>query len=724
MNKLIETSLNIDAPKCKTLNHIRKYPNQNSHITNTDIIIDETVDPYFWLHDKNNSEVIDYLNAENNYADKVMRSTNNLQQELFNEIKARIKETDNSAPWQIDNYCYYYRTEINKEYSIFCRKLISASCSDSPEEFLEEILLDENILASDQEFFVIGDLEVSPCHKYLAYTVDTTGNECYELFIKHLTTAETKKITFDTDINIAPEITWSADSKHLIYITLDNSLRPYSIWSYFYQPKKLVPKTKTRLIFTEPDEKFRVSIERTRSNKYILIESSSQTSTEIYYLPASNLSKNIDKLTSVKPRQANIEYSVDHYFNNNTQEQYFYILINSPTKLNYELFKYNFNSSSSTNLELLIAHNNNIQLESIECFADYAVLYTKENCVTALNIIRNYNFDNIQHLDLTTILSEELYEISAGQNEMYDSKEYIFELESFVTPSRVYAIKPAMPEPDLRLIKASQVFNVNKDNYVTKRLFVNKIPISLIYNKHTYQPNGRQPLLLYGYGSYGISIDPYFSYSRFSLLDRGIAFAIAHIRGGGELGDEWHHQGRLDCKTNTFSDFITAANYLISNKYTNSKKLIIHGGSAGGLLIGNVINQRPDLFNIAIAEVPFVDCLNTMLDPDLPLTINEYEEWGDPNNQTVYNYIKSYAPYENIKPQNYPNLLINNSLNDCRVGFWEAAKWAAKLRANKTNNNILLLKTLMNAGHGGSSGRYQSLYETAFNFNFILNSLD
>lgn len=727
MNKLLAASIDADAPKCKTLPHIRKYQNQNYS--------NETVDNYAWLEEKNNSEVIDYLEAENKYTEEVMKSTKALQGDLFSEIKSRIQENDQSAPWQLDQYLYYIRTEAGKEYSIFCRKLIDSQTAT------EEILLDENVLAHGYDFFDIGDIEISPCHKFLAYTVDTNGNECYDIYLKYLPNQKTAKLNFssqhDHNINLASEIMWSADSKNILYLRLDDTLRPFEVWccDINTQNLKIIYNNPAHcitncLIYKEPDERFRLSVDRTRSDKYLLITSSSHVSTEIYYLPAKNVKKHLSHLRSIKPRAQNTEYSVDHYYES-SECNYFYVLLNNIEKPNYELFRMQISSNS---WECIIKHNEFVQLECLECFANYAVLFTKENGLTKLHIINNYDFKNIKTLDLVNILSEDVYELSPGDNEMYHNKEYIFEFESFITPAITYAINPRISEPDLRIIKADQAYNFNKSNYVTQRIFIDiknsdhQLPISIVYNKHAYQQNGKCPLLLYGYGSYGISIDTYFSYGRLSLLDRGIAFAIAHVRGGGELGDKWHYDGRLDCKLNTFDDFILATEHLIQNKYTNSNKLVIHGGSAGGLLIGNVINQRPELYYLAIAEVPFVDCLNTMLDPSLPLTIPEYEEWGNPTESSeVFKYIKSYAPYENISEVQYPNLLINNSLNDTRVGYWEAAKWTAKLRTIQEKLNgketVTLLNTRMNAGHSGVSGRYQAIQEAAFNYSFIISCL-
>lgn len=729
----------MNAPKCKTLQHIRKYENNN--------YIDETTDLYHWLFDpdKANPEVIDYLQAENNYTDRTMAATKPLQNIIFNEIKARIQESDSSAPWRHDQYLYYFKTEVDKEYDIFCRKSVSLTSTFSVPK--EETLLDENLLAHNQAYFSVGDLEISPCHNYLAYTVDLIGNESYELYIKNLINNKTYHVKLVNNLNA--EIIWSADSKNILYLNLDNALRPYQVYSFDFAKFNQDPNNiHTNLLFTELDERFRVSIERTRSNKYLLITSQSQISTEVYYLAANNINSSENTIESIKPRQQNIEYSVEHYYDyykkQDTNTECFYVLINSEQKPNFELYKTNFNLNSDSisaksakqTWELLIPHSIGTTLESFECFADYAILFTKINGLNYLNIVDKYNFNQIKTINIAKILNQEVYELSPGHNEMYNNPEYTFEFESLASPPCTYGIKSSLAcldldNIDLRLIKANRVLNnFNSNNYITKRIFISidsntKLPVSLVYNKNLYTPGHKQPLLLYGYGSYGISIETYFSYSRISLLDRGIAFAIAHIRGGGELGETWHHAGRLENKKNTFSDFITAAEYLINHKYTSTGNLIIHGGSAGGLLIGNVINQRPELFNTAIAEVPFVDCLNTMLNPELPLTVTEYEEWGNPTADIkFYEYIKSYAPYENIKTQSYPNLLINNSLNDTRVGYWEAAKWAAKLRTHKLDKNIVLLKTLMNAGHGGASGRYQEIHEVAFNYSFILLNLN
>jgi oligopeptidase B len=715
----------ISAPKCKTLPHVRKYYN-----TNNPEYTDEVNDPYHWLIDKSNQEVIDYLIAENNYTNYVMSDTKKLQEQLFLEFKNRIQETDSRAPWPHDNYLYYFRTIAEKEYHLFCRKNINDQTTDS-----EQILLDKNLLAEQYDFFNIGDLEVSPCHNYIAYTVDTIGNECYELYIKDLNTNESFNLNIQ---NISPDIEWSADSKVLLYLKLDELLRPYELNCFncfeFLTNKKL----NTQLNFTlhyETDEKFRLCVERTRSKEYLIITAQSKISTEVYYLPAHNLTPDsINKIQLIKPRLEHVEYYIEHHRHNN--QNHFYILLSSEKTPNFELYKVDLNTTTdlqnTNNWQLIIPHDINTKLDHLDCFKDYCILFTKSNGLNNLYIINNYNFTKLEKYDIELNFKEQIYDIAPANNEMYDHNEYRLQYESMSTPHSIYSVKISQDNNyQLTLIKTDSVLNnYNKSDYISERLFVNtapnvSVPISLIYNKNKYKKDGSHPLLLYGYGSYGISIDPYFSYTRISLLDRGIAFAIAHIRGGGELGEPWHHQGRMHVKTNTFLDFIKCSEYLIHNKYTSAAKLIIQGGSAGGLLIGYVINQRPELFNIAIAEVPFVDCLNTMLDPTLPLTVTEYDEWGNPTDSAlVYQYIKSYAPYENIKTQNYPHLLINNSLEDTRVCYWEAAKWTAKLRTHKLDNNLLLLNTEMAAGHGGVSGRYQAMKDTAFTYSFILKCLN
>lgn len=712
------------APKCKTLKHIRKYSNPN----NPDYI-DETIDPYHWLTDKENPEVIEYLKAENNYTTEVMSDCKDLQNEIFNEIKTRIKEDDTSAPWQQDDYSYYFKTVKDQEYSIFCRKKNNNQ--------LEEILINENELAKVHDFFNIGDIEVSPCNNFIAYTADTVGNEQYELFLKDIEDNKTINISNINNIGlVSADVTWSADSNDIIYIKLDDNLRPYKVYVYNLQNQNHF------VLYTEDDERFWVSANLTRTKSFILLNSQSKLSTEVQYLPAAQITEQSkSKLKIIKPREQHIEYYADHYCDINTNTNYFYILINSKEKPNFELHRYDINSNSgSSNWELLIKHNITTKLSDLECFKNYCVLFTRENGLNHLYIVNNYDFNKISKLEVEQIFNEQVFNIEPGHNEMFNQDHYVFEYESLATPHGVYSLDTTKnntnSKENIKLIKQDEVLlGFKSDDYISERVFVeipnstdsiyNKVPVSIIYNKNKYKKDGQHGMLLYGYGSYGISIDPYFSHSRISLLDRGIAFAITHIRGGGELGETWHHNGRLDCKENTFTDFINTAKFLIANNYTSPNKLAIQGGSAGGLLIGNVINQAPELFKVAIAEVPFVDCLNTMLDPDLPLTITEYEEWGNPTaNIDVYEYIKSYAPYENIKAQNYPNLLINNSLEDCRVSYFEAAKWAAKLRANKTDSNTLLLKTQMTAGHGGPSGRYQAIHDVAFNFSFILKYLN
>jgi len=663
---------------------------------------EKRIDNYYWLREKN-PDAIAYLESENDYTRAIMKHTEPVQEQLYKEMVGRIKETDVSAPVKIDDYYYYSRTEEGKQYRIYCRK----SLSEKPEVINceEEILLDENALAAGHDYFQLGVFEISPDHSLLAYSTDMNGSETYTLYIKNLKTGE---LLHDVIENTYYSVEWANDNKTIFYDILDESKRPYKVFRHVLgtDPKDDV------LIYHEEDESFFVEISKTKSKAYILISSESNTTSEAHYFSAD---QSTDVLKIIQPRSHEIEYYVTHHDNS------FYIVTNDNAK-NFRLMKAPVSDPSKENWKEVIPHKDSVRIDDVESFKEHLVIYERENGLKRIRIINTIN--NEEHY---VDFPEPVYNFWIGDNPEYDTNILRFEYTSLVTPRSVFDYN--MDSRSRELKKQYEIpSGYDPSLYQSERVFAKAcdgtmIPISLVYRKGMVK-DGRAPLYLYGYGSYGNSIDPSFSTNRLSLLDRGFIYAIAHIRGGEEMGRYWYEQGKLLNKRNTFTDFIACAEHLIAEKYTSSDMLVISGGSAGGLLIGAVINMRPDLFKAAVAEVPFVDVINTMLDPSIPLTVTEYEEWGNPNDKEYYDYIKSYSPYDNVEQKDYPNILITTSLNDPRVQYWEPAKWTARLRALKSDNNLLLLKTNMGAGHGGASGRYDYLKEIAFEYAFILACLD
>jgi oligopeptidase B len=680
---LSSTDQNPTLPVAKIIPHITTIHNE------------EQIDNYFWLRDRDNPEVIQYLEAENKYTEAMMKNTEKLQETLYNEMKGRIKETDVSAPVKIDNYYYYSRTEKDKQYEIHCRKKGSLDAN-------EEILLDENILAEGHGYFSIGVFEVSPNHRLLAYSTDTEGSEKYTIYVKDLTSGEMLK---DVIPNTSYSLEWANDDKTFFYSILDDAMRPYKVFRHVLGTD---PKD-GKMVYHEKDEAFYVNVDKSKSKDYIFVTLGSNTTTEVHYLSADNPT---EALKLIHPRQHDMEYYVEHQGDN------FFIVTNDNAK-NFKLVKAPVSNPSKENWVDVIPHSDSVRIDSVEAFKNYLAVYERENGLKKIHIM-NMAKNETHYVDFP----EPTYSYWGSDNPNYDTNVLRFGYTSLVTPNSIFDYNMDTKERELK--KQYEIpSGYDPSLYQSERIFAKasdgtSIPISLVYKKGIVR-KGKNPLLLYGYGSYGISTEPEFSTSRLSLLDRGFIYAIAHVRGGEEMGRYWYEQGKLLNKRNTFTDFIACAEYLIAEKYTSSDKLAINGGSAGGLLMGAVTNMRPDLFNIVVADVPFVDVMNTMLDPSLPLTVIEYEEWGDPNNKQYYDYMMSYSPYDNVIAKDYPNILVTTSLNDPRVNYWEPTKWVAKLRALKTDKNLLLLKTNMGAGHGGASGRYDYLKETAFRYAFVLN---
>ncbi|OYD13931.1 oligopeptidase B [candidate division WOR-3 bacterium JGI_Cruoil_03_44_89] len=655
---------------------------------------DIRTDNYFWLRDRSNPKAIKYLEDENRYTETVMKHTEKLQEHLYKELLSRIKETDLSVPEKLDNYYYYSRTEKGKQYPIYCRKKGNLDAE-------EEVLLDENALAVGHKYFDIGVFRVSPNHRLVAYSVDTTGSERFTLYIKNLSTGELFK---DEIPNTGYSVRWANDNRTIFYTVLDKTKRPYELYRHTLgtNPQEDI------LVYREKDEAFFLSISKTKSKEYLIMNLGSNTTSEVRYLKADSPTEDF---RIIHPRQHEMKYYVAHHGNK------FFILTNDNAK-NFKLIEVSVTDPSRENWKEVIPHRDSVKIEGVEVFKNHLVLYERENGLKKIRIVDLRN--NESHY---VEFPEPIYTILPGRNRDFNTNLLRFNYASLVTPVSVFDYD--MNKRTRELKKQYEVPGYDPSLYQSERIFARApdgtmIPISLVYKKEVVK-DGSNPLFLYGYGAYGSSVDPCFYSNRLSLLDRGFVCAIAHIRGGGEMGRYWYDEGKLLNKKNTFTDFIACAEHLIAEKYTSSDKLIIGSGSAGGLLVGAVTNMRPDLFKAVIADVPFVDVLNTMLDPSLPLTVAEYEEWGNPNDKEYYDYIKSYSPYDNVEPKDYPNMLIITGLNDTRVSYWEAAKLTAKLRALKTDKNLLLLKTNMGAGHGGVSGRYNYLRDVAFKYAFILD---
>src|ERR1035437_4407324 len=665
-------------------------------VPQTSTALGETrTDNYFGLRDRNDPDTVKYLEAENEYTKARMKSTDALQTKLYSEILGRIQQTDLSVPTKRDDYFYYTRTEEGKQYAIYCRKHGSLDAK-------EEVLLDGNAMAEGHKYFRVGAFAASPNHKLLAYSVDYEGDEAYTIHVKNLTTG---KMLVDAIPNTYYSLEWGNDNATFFYTVLDAAKRPYKVYRHTLGVKR------NTLVCHETDERFTVELEKTRSRAYILINIGSSLTSEVRYIKADHPK---GRFATLLPRVQETEYDVTHrgdsWFIRTNEGAKTFRLIEAPVK-----------DPSRANWKEVMAARPDATIEGVTAFKDELVTEERDRGLIKIRI-QNFSTGNTHYIKFT----EPVYTASIGANAEYDTKLLRFNYTSLVTPNSVFDYNMATRERELK--KQQPVLGgYDPTKYQSERIYATasdgvKVPISLVYRKGLVQ-NGRAPMLLYGYGAYGISMDPTFSSDRLSMLDRGLIYAIAHIRGGADLGKPWHEDGRILKKKSTFTDFIACAEYLIAEKYTSSDRIAIMGGSAGGLLMGAVTNMRPDLFAVVVAKVPFVDALNTMLDASLPLTVGEYEEWGNPNEKQFYDYIKSYAPYENVAPKDYPTMLVTAGLNDPRVSYWEPAKWTAKLRAMKKDNHLLLLKTNMGSGHFGSSGRYEYIKETAFDYAFILNAL-
>jgi oligopeptidase B len=660
-------------------------------------ISDQTRDDYYyWLNQRDNPKVKEYLQAENEYEEAVMKHTEALQQKLFDEIVGRIKQTDMSVPYKERGYNYYVRYEEGKEYPIYCRK-------KGTMEAEEQILLNVNEMAEGYDYYHVAGFTVSSDNNLIAFGVDTVSRRKYTLHFKDLRTGE---VLTDEIPNTAGRAAWANDNKTVFYPLKDETtLRPYKIMKHVLGTLAADDTD----VFQETDPTFDVYVFKSKSRKYIFIASEQTLSSEYRYLDADDPD---GEFKIIQPRERDLEYHVDHF------QDKFYIRTNLDAK-NFKLVETPIQKTSKENWVDLIPHRQDVLLEGFEIFNDFLVVDERKDGLSQLRVIK-WDDRSEHYLDF----GEETYTAYISYNPEFDTNLLRFGYTSLTTPNSIYDYN--MRTKEKVLLKQEEVVgDFDPQNYHAERLYATardgtRVPISLVYRKGL-EKDGNNPLLLYGYGSYGYSTDPTFSSVRLSLLDRGFIFAIAHIRGGQEMGRDWYENGKLLKKKNTFTDFIDCADYLVGQKYTNPEKLFAMGGSAGGLLMGAVVNMRPDLFKGVIAAVPWVDVVTTMLDDSIPLTTSEFDEWGDPKKKEYYDYMLSYSPYDNVEAKDYPAMLVTTGFHDSQVQYWEPAKWVAKLRHLKTDNNYLLLKTEMEAGHGGVSGRFRRHKETALFYAFMLD---
>jgi oligopeptidase B len=655
-------------------------------------------DYYFWLNQRENPEVVNYLKAENNYLKAVMKHTEALRKKLYHEFISRIKQEDSSVPYLENGYYYYKQYEKGKEYPVYCRK------KAGPEN-TEEVLLDVNEMAKGSDYYHVAEqFGVSPDGTLLAYGVDTVSRRRYTVYVKNLVTGE---VLPERILNTGGAIFWANDNKTFYYEAKDDTLRRYKVFSH----RLGTPVSQDREMFHEADETFVLYLHKSTSGKYITIESRSTVTTEYLYLDADRPGGNFK---AVAPRQRYHEYSADHHGKR-------WIILSNYNAKNFKLVEAPIGKDTPKDWKKIIPHRQDVLLEAFKVFKDYLVVLERQK---GLNRLRVIGWDGKK--DVYIEFDDPTYSVTISQYQEFNSPRLRYIYNSLTTPESTYDFDMAKSEKTL--LKRE---DVGKDfdpaNYASEWLWATardgvKVPISLVYRKGL-KKNGDNPLFLYAYGSYGYSQEVNFSIDVLSLLDRGFVYAIAHIRGGQEMGRHWYEDGKLLKKKNTFTDYIDCAEFLVAEKFTNPGKLFANGGSAGGLLMGAVTNMRPDLFKAVIADVPFLDVVTTMLDKSIPLTTSEYDEWGNPESKEYYDYMLSYSPYDRVEAKNYPALLVTTGLHDSQVQYWEPAKWVAKLRVTKTGDNPLLLHTNMAGGHSGSSGRFRRYKETALAYAFILDQL-
>ncbi|WP_299060741.1 S9 family peptidase [uncultured Polaribacter sp.] len=685
-----------------------KAPVADKEITTLEKHGDVRIDNYFWMRlsdaqklsevrDKHTTKVINYLEEENIYHDKVTASSRNFEENLFEEMKGRIKEDDSSVPYKSNGYFYITRFEKGMQYPIFSRKKGNLDAE-------EQILFNVNELAKDFDYFQLGGLNVSLDNKLVIFATDTVSRRQYFLRIKNLETGEIYK---DIIENTTGASVWANDNKTIFYTKKNpHTLRSEKIYRHVLG----TPTSEDVEVYHEKDETFNAYVTKSKSDKYIIIGSSSTVSTEAQFLDADNPT---GKFTMLQARERDLEYSVSHF------EDHFYLLTNKDDATNFKLMKTPVTKTEKKNWVDVIPHREDTLLEDFSIFKEYLVLEERTN---GLNRIRIKRWDNVE--DYYLPFTEETYSVGVYANPDFDTDVIRYSYTSMTTPASIIDFNMKNKSKEIKKEQEILGGKFKKENYKSERVWVTardgkKVAVSLVYHKDTVL-NKNTPLLQYAYGSYGYTVSDGFSSTRLSLLDRGFVYALAHIRGSEYLGRNWYEDGKMLNKKNTFTDFIDCSKFLIENNYTSAAHLYAMGGSAGGLLMGAIVNMNPELYNGIIAAVPFVDVISTMMDESIPLTTGEYDEWGNPNDKKYYDYIKSYSPYDQVKAQDYPNILVTTGFHDSQVQYWEPAKWVAKLRELKTDNNILLLRTNMEAGHGGASGRFDSLKETAKDYSFLL----
>jgi oligopeptidase B len=676
---------------------------------------DERVDDWFWLRDRDDPNVREYLEEENAYTRDVMAPTAALQQEIFEEIKSRVQETDASAPVRKGPYEYFSRTIEDRQYGIQCRR--PAGKPGLPDPFAtpgsssgEEVLLDQNALAEGHDYFALGGFAVSPGHTRLAYSVDTTGGERYELRFRDLTTGgDLPDVIPDVYYGLA----WANDDRTCFYVKPDAAMRPWQVWRH----RLGTAATDDALVYQEDDERFYAGVGRTRTGRYVVIALGSKITSEEWFVDAD------DPATDphvVEPRRDGVEYDVEHHSSPDHGDRFF-VVTNDDGAENFKLMVTPVDRAGREHWREVVPHRDDVRLEGVDAFAGHLVLSERAEGLERI-VVRRLADDQSHVVEMP----DPVYSAGVGANPEFETRTLRFEYTSLVSP--VSSFDYNVDARERTLVKRQPVPGYDPDEYESHRLWATapdgvRVPVSVVHRRGLPH-DGTSPGVLYGYGSYEISIDPSFSVARLSLLERGVVFAIAHIRGGGELGRRWYEDGKLDRKPNTFTDFVACAEQLTDEGYVARDRLGARGGSAGGLLMGAVVNLRPDLFRTVVAEVPFVDSLTTILDEALPLTVTEWEEWGNPvTDPEIYKVMKSYAPYDNVEAKDYPAMLVTGGLNDPRVSYWEPAKWVAKLRTMKTDENPLLLKTEMGAGHAGPSGRYDAWRDEALVLAFLLTQL-
>lgn len=659
----------------------------------------EFEDPYAWLQNKEDPEVVAYLEAENVYAKAALEHTRDLQETIYQEMRGRIQEDDRSAPERRGDHLYYWRIAKGEQYKVYCRRALGA-------EAPEEVILDENKLAEGHAYCRVGVFEPSPDGSKLAYGVDTTGAWVFDLSIKDL---QTGAILSGPIAQTAWGVAWASDSQTLFYTLFDAAHRPYKLLRHQVGNDPL----QDELVFHEPDDAYMMFVERSRSGKFILMTLQSHSTSEVHALRAHQPASVLQVL---HPRQHWLEYYADHH------AERFIIRTNADGATNFKLVEAPVDSPGKENWREILSHREDTLLESIQVFNNFLVVQERQGGLRKLRLSNPDGISQVRYIPLP----DPVYTLRLDENPEYDTQEVRFFYSSLVTPESTVDVDVQTNAWQVR--KQQEIpSGYDPGEYISERLFARApdgklVPLSIVY-RQGLKKDGNNPLLLYGYGSYGYSVEPGFDSRRLSLLDRGYVFAIAHIRGGNELGRSWYEDGRLMHKKNSFSDFIACAEYLVAESYTNPDRMGIMGGSAGGLLVSAVANLRPDLFKAVVALVPFTNLITAMLMPDLPLTVIEYEQWGNPNDAQAFDYMLSYSPYENVTARSYPHILVRAGINDLQVPYWDPAKWVARLRALKTDKNRLLLLTNMSAGHGGSSGRYEHLREDAENYAFLIDTL-